>query len=86
MSDHVTLIHQGRVALSGVLDEVRGRYRRSRVQFVEHLDRPPALDTALVIEGSGRTWSVVHIPVFAGKTSGVGFRSRMPWRWKSASK
>jgi len=60
MSDHVTLIHQGRVALSGVLDEVRGSYQRSRVRFVEHFDRPPALDTALVIEGSGRAWSVVH--------------------------
>jgi ABC-2 type transport system ATP-binding protein len=60
MSDHVTLIHQGRVALSGVLDDVRGGYQRSRVQFVDHFDQPPALDTALVMEGSGRAWSVVH--------------------------
>jgi ABC-2 type transport system ATP-binding protein len=60
MSDHVTLIHQGRVALSGELDDVRGSYRRSRVHFVEHLDRPPALDTALVMEGGGREWSVIH--------------------------
>src|SRR5687767_7547757 len=60
MSDHVTLIDQGRVALSGALDDVRGAYQRSRVHFVEHLDRPPVLDTALVMEGGGRTWSVVH--------------------------
>ena len=60
MSDHVTLIHQGRVAVSGVLDDVRGSYQRSRVRFVEHLDQPPVLETALVLEGSGRTWSVVH--------------------------
>jgi ABC-2 type transport system ATP-binding protein len=60
MSDHVTMIHQGRVALSGVLDAVRGSYQRSRVHFVQHLDQPPVLDTALVIEGGGRTWSVVH--------------------------
>jgi ABC-2 type transport system ATP-binding protein len=60
MSDHVTLIHQGRVALSGVLDDVRGSYRRSRVHFVEHFDRPPALETALVMEGGGREWSVIH--------------------------
>jgi ABC-2 type transport system ATP-binding protein len=60
MSDHVTLIHQGRVALSGVLDEVRRSYQRSRVAFVEHFDRPPVLDTALAMEGGGRTWSVVH--------------------------
>jgi ABC-2 type transport system ATP-binding protein len=60
MSDHVTLIHQGRVALSGVLDDVRGAYQRSRVRFVDHFDRPPVLDTALMVEGGGRTWSVVH--------------------------
>ena len=60
MSDHVTLIHQGRVALSGGLDDVRGGYQRSHVRFVEPLDRPPVLETALLIEGGGRTWSVVH--------------------------
>jgi ABC-2 type transport system ATP-binding protein len=60
MSDHVTLIDQGRVALSGALDDVRGAYQRSRVRFVEHLDQPPVLDTALLMEGGGRTWSVVH--------------------------
>jgi hypothetical protein len=60
MSDHVTLLNEGRVALSGALDEVRGDYHRSRVHFVDHLDRPPALDTALVIEGGGRAWSVIH--------------------------
>src|SRR6187455_1405567 len=36
MSDHVTMIQQGRVALSGVLDEVRRDYQRSRVRFAEH--------------------------------------------------
>jgi ABC-2 type transport system ATP-binding protein len=60
MSDHVTLIHQGRVALSGVLDDVRRGYRRSRVRFVEHFDQPPVLDSALVMEGGGRAWSVIH--------------------------
>ena len=60
MSDHVTLIDQGRVALSGVLDDVRSVYQRSRVHFVDHLDRPPVLDTALVMEGGGRSWSVIH--------------------------
>jgi len=60
MSDHVTMIQNGRVTLSGVLDDVRGAYKRSRVHFAEHFDRPPALDTALVTEGGGRTWNVVH--------------------------
>jgi ABC-2 type transport system ATP-binding protein len=60
MSDHVTLMHQGRVALSGVLDDVRREYQRSRVRFVESYDQPPVIDTALLMEGGGRTWSVVH--------------------------
>ena len=60
MSDHVTMIENGRVTLSGELDEVRGAYQRSRVRFAEHFDQPPVLDTALVIEGGGRSWSVVH--------------------------
>src|SRR6185503_14182448 len=35
MSDHVTMIHQGRVALSGPVDDVRRGCQRSRVRFVE---------------------------------------------------
>ena len=60
MSDHVTLIHQGRVSLSGALDEVRRQYQRSRVHFAENFEQPPVLETALLIEGGGRAWSVVH--------------------------
>jgi ABC-2 type transport system ATP-binding protein len=60
MSDHVTMLHNGRVTLSGVLDEVRRGYRRSRVRFREHFDQLRALETALAMEGSGRTWSVLH--------------------------
>ena len=60
MSDHVTMIHHGRVTLSGALDDVRRGYQRSQVRFVERFDQPPVLDTALAMEGSGRSWSVVH--------------------------
>jgi ABC-2 type transport system ATP-binding protein len=60
MSDHVTMIQNGRVTLSGVLDDVRRDYQRSRVRFTEHFEQPPVLDTALAMEGGGRTWSVIH--------------------------
>ena len=60
MSDHVTMMHLGRVTLSSALDEVRRSYQRSRVRFVEPFDQPPVLDAALAMEGGGRTWSVVH--------------------------
>jgi ABC-2 type transport system ATP-binding protein len=60
MSDHVTMMHNGRVTLSGPLDDVRRDYQRSRVRFVESFDRPPVLDGALAMEGGGRSWSIVH--------------------------
>ena len=60
MSDHVTMMHEGRVTLNGELDDVRRRYRRSRVRFVEAFDRAPVLESALAMEGGGRMWSVVH--------------------------
>jgi ABC-2 type transport system ATP-binding protein len=60
MSDHVTLMQDGRVTLSGALDDVRRDYQRSRVRFLDHFDRPPVLDAALAMEGGGRTWSVIH--------------------------
>jgi ABC-2 type transport system ATP-binding protein len=60
MSDHVTMIQQGRVTLSGALDDVRRDYQRSRVRFAEHFERPPVIDTALAMEGGGRSWSVIH--------------------------
>jgi hypothetical protein len=54
------MIHHGRVTLSGALDDVRCGYQRSRVRFLEHFDQPPVLETVLAMEGSGRSWSVVH--------------------------
>jgi hypothetical protein len=48
------------VTLSGALDDVRRDYQRSRVHFVDHFDQPPVLDTALAMEGGGRSWSVIH--------------------------
>jgi ABC-2 type transport system ATP-binding protein len=60
MSDHLTMLHDGGVVLSGALEDVRRGYQRSRVHFAESFDHPPALNAALVMEGGGRTWSVVH--------------------------
>jgi hypothetical protein len=39
---------------------VRHGYQRSRVRFLQHFDQPPVVETALAMEGGGRTWSVVH--------------------------
>src|SRR5690606_17539137 len=60
MSDHVTMMHHGRITLSGPLDEARRTYQRSRLRFNEHFDAPPVLAGALAMEGGGRMWSIVH--------------------------
>ena len=57
MSDHVTLMHQGRVTLSGALDDVRRGYQRSRVRFVEHFD---ATAGPRYRAGHGRWWPHVE--------------------------
>lgn len=60
MSDHVTMIHAGRVVLDGPLESVREAHWRSQLRFVNRLDRPPAFEGALAIEGDGRSWSIIH--------------------------
>ena len=60
MSDHITMIHDGRVMLSGEIEDVRRHYRRSRVRFADYFEAPPRLDNAFSFEGGGRTWSVIH--------------------------
>ena len=60
MSDHVTMIHDGRVAFGGELEGICQSHQRSSVRFVERFDEAPIIDGALSVEGSGRSWSVVH--------------------------
>ena len=60
MSDHVTMIHGGRVALDGSLDDILQARQRASVRFADRLEETPQIDGALSVEGEGRSWSVVH--------------------------
>ena len=61
MSDHVTLMHHGRVTLSGPLDDVRRGYQRSRVRFAGALrSYRPSLETALAMEGAAARGASSH--------------------------
>ncbi len=60
MSDHVTMMHRGRVVLDGTLESVRSAHVRVQIRFAERLERPPAIEGALAVEGEGRSWSVIH--------------------------
>ena len=60
MCDHVTVMHEGRVALQGPLDDIRAMHRISQVRFAKQLDVTPNFEDALSISGEGRSWTVVH--------------------------
>ena len=60
MCDHVTLMHEGKVAVQGSVDDIRGRHRVSQVRFQKRLDVTPSIEGALSIAGDGRSWSIVH--------------------------
>jgi ABC-2 type transport system ATP-binding protein len=60
MSDHVTMIHEGRVVLDGTMESVRGAHQRSHVRFATRLERVPAIEGALTVDWDGRSWSVIH--------------------------
>lgn len=60
MSDHVTMIHDGKVVLNGSVEDVRGAHCVTALKFAQRVDRLPKLDGTLAATGSGRTWNVVH--------------------------
>lgn len=60
MSDHVTMIHQGRIALDGSLEAIKDCYQHTKIRFTQRQDEPPPLEGALSIDGEGRAWSVIH--------------------------
>ena len=60
MSDQVTMIHQGRIALDGPLDSITKSHYYINISFPNQLDSKPLLPDALTTTGSGRSWSVIH--------------------------
>ena len=60
MSDHVTMIHQGRIAFDGSLEAIKDCYQHTKIRFADRQDEAPHLDGALSIDGEGRAWSVIH--------------------------
>jgi ABC-2 type transport system ATP-binding protein len=60
MSDHVTMIHEGRVVLDGTLERIRSAHLRCHLRFAERLVRAPAIEHALHAQGEGRFWTLIH--------------------------
>ena len=60
MSDHITMIHQGEITLDDSLDAIRESWQISSVRYPDNLVAAPPIDGALSVEGSGRSWNVIH--------------------------
>jgi len=59
VSDHLAMMHQGRLLFCGPLDQVKQSHRRLIVHFETVQAAPPRLEGALSITGSGREWKIV---------------------------
>jgi ABC-type multidrug transport system ATPase subunit len=66
MSDHVTMIHQGRIVLDGERDDICSSHRVTQLRFAKPFERFPQLDGVLHASGSARAWSVVHATPIEG--------------------
>lgn len=59
VSDHIAMLHQGKLVLCGRLDEVKARHRKITFRFETPQSRPPVVPGTLNVTGAGREWSVV---------------------------
>lgn len=60
LSDHVTMIQQGRIVLDASLDALRESHHHSQLHFANPLAAAPELAGLLSVTGEGRYWSAVH--------------------------
>ena len=59
VSDHVAMLHLGKMLLTSPMDEVLTSHHRLTVRFEQPLDAPLKLDGALRCEGEGREWTIL---------------------------
>lgn len=59
VSDQLAMICQGRIVLCGRLDDIKQTHRRLVVRFKTSLTSAPQLDSALIVRGTGREWTLL---------------------------
>jgi ABC-2 type transport system ATP-binding protein len=59
VSDHVALLHKGRMVFSAALDDLKETHHCLTVRFAEPQAQPPALPAALAWQGAGQEWTAV---------------------------
>jgi ABC-2 type transport system ATP-binding protein len=59
VSDHIAMLHQGRVVMCGPLDAVKAQHHRVTLHFDATQARPPVVPGALSVSGVAKEWVVV---------------------------
>jgi ABC-2 type transport system ATP-binding protein len=59
VSDHVAMLHQGKIVLCGPLDQIRAQHRRLTIHFESPRSKPPIVPGALSVTGTGRECVVI---------------------------
>jgi ABC-2 type transport system ATP-binding protein len=60
VADHVTMINQGRIALSAPLEAIKETHRCLTLRFSESRPQPPVHAGVLAWEGAGQEWTAVY--------------------------
>ena len=78
VSDHVAMLHHGKLVLCGPLDAIKTQHRRITLRFETPQTKPPVIPGALSVNGAGREWTVIcsrkrnEVPALAFGTQIVG--------------
>jgi len=73
VSDHVAMLHQGRLVMCGRLDEMKAQHRCATLRFDNAQLHPPVIPGVLSVTGSSREWAVLcnnartQLPISASK-------------------
>jgi len=59
VSDHIAMLHRGRIVMCGPLDEIKAQHRRVTLRFEATQANPPAVAGALSVSGLGKEWTVI---------------------------
>jgi ABC-2 type transport system ATP-binding protein len=60
VSDHIAMLHEGKLILCGSLDDLKGRHRVVRLRFRENQTKPPEITGALGLTGANRDWTCLY--------------------------
>lgn len=73
VSDHIAMVHHGKMVLYGPLDDIKAHHRRFTLHFEIAQAKPPLVSGALSVSGAGKEWTVLcngartELPAVAAK-------------------